>query len=266
MSVARAQRGGQHRRIRRDDQVFAKPALEPEAGHAKGLVLVVAVQVARVVRRLGDPPRHREALAVVDLLLHHGQARLVNQRARVAAHDEQRHEVLEHRRAPGQQHPAGAGRRLRAAQPEPVVLRDLADRDRQEAGQTRFGGQRVVVRLVEAPVADVEADREEPARRLEEEREVGLVDQRVELMLEPLDRARPDRRRPPVSPAWARRRRRADRRQSAPAHAAPAAAHRARRRCGPGAWRAPASAAASVVASSISCSSTSSVVSRSDRS
>ena len=40
------------------DQIVGQPALEAEAGHAEGAVLIVAVEILRVVRRLGDAPRH----------------------------------------------------------------------------------------------------------------------------------------------------------------------------------------------------------------
>ena len=65
--VAR-RRGGidhrrQRRRVRRDHQVLAEPALEPEPGHAEARVLVGEVEVAHVVRGLGDAPRDAAGLS-----------------------------------------------------------------------------------------------------------------------------------------------------------------------------------------------------------
>ncbi len=50
-----------------------------------------------------------------------------------------------------------------------MVLVDLPLGDRHEAGQARLAGEQVVAAAVEAVVADVEADQEEVARRVEEE-------------------------------------------------------------------------------------------------
>ena len=70
-------------------------------------------------------------------------------------------------------------RRQRSPELEPVLVRDLAGRDRQEARQPRFGGEGVVVRGVEPAVGDVEADREQLPLGVEEEAELGLLDQVV---------------------------------------------------------------------------------------
>ena len=59
---------------------------------------------------------------------------------------------------------------------------DVALGDREEARQTGLRGEEVVVARVQRAVADPEADREELARGVEQEREVGLAEQRLGLV------------------------------------------------------------------------------------
>ena len=98
-------RGGVHQQGERsgvgsDHEVVAEAALDPEAGHAEGAVLVVELQVAGVVGALGDAPGDVRLLAVGHLALDDHLAGLVEQRVAVAAHEQRRHQVLEHRARP----------------------------------------------------------------------------------------------------------------------------------------------------------------------
>ena len=127
----------------------ARPRLKPKARHAERLVLIVARAIRERVRRLRDAPRHAPLPAVFDLPAHARAAALVEQRAGIAAHQQQRHQVLEHRAAPRHQRGAAIDVGHQAAEVEPVVLRDVALGDRDEAGQPRFRGQQVVERAVE---------------------------------------------------------------------------------------------------------------------
>jgi len=82
-------RGGiDHRRQRRGVRCYhhfvAEPAFESQSGHAEVRVLVSELEIADVVRRLGHPPL----------------ARLPQQAAGGRAHDQFRHQVLEHRAGP----------------------------------------------------------------------------------------------------------------------------------------------------------------------
>ena len=156
-----------HAGVRRDDQVVGEPALEAEARHAERAVLVVELRVGLVVAGLRDAPRHAALGAVLDLALDDAAIGLVEQRPVVGRHHEQRHQVLEHRAAPRQQRRPAArrGRGQLPAEAEPVLLRQLALRDRHEARQPRLGGQQVVEAGVEPVVGDVVADREEVAPR-----------------------------------------------------------------------------------------------------
>ena len=120
----RARRLGRHhqrerRGVGRDHQVLGQPALEPEAGHAEGAVLVVEGGVDRVVARLGHAPGHAALAAVGDLPVHRRAAGALEQRVLVRRHHQERHQVLEHRAAPRQQRRLAAGavsRRPRANQ------------------------------------------------------------------------------------------------------------------------------------------------------
>ena len=140
----------QRRRVRRHDELVAQAALQSQPGDAEGLVLVGAVAIDEVVGRLRDAPRHAAGGGVVHLPADRQAARLVEQRVRVAPHHQQRHQVLEERRAPRQQHGRAAHARDRASEMEPVHLGHVALGDREEAGQPRLGREQVVVRRVEA--------------------------------------------------------------------------------------------------------------------
>ena len=91
------------RGIGRNDQVLGQPALEPQAGHAEGAVLVVEMGVDRVVAGFRDAPGHPALPPILDLPGHRRLAGLVEQRVLVGRHHQERHQVLEHRTAPGKQ-------------------------------------------------------------------------------------------------------------------------------------------------------------------
>ena len=108
------------------------------------------------------------------------------------------------------------GGRERASELEPVLVRDLPDRDRDEARQPRLRGQRVVVRRVEPSVGDAEADREEPPLPVEQESELHFLD---EVVGEPGEPRRPARSGLRLPCATARLRRAARARRSRPSSA-----------------------------------------------
>ncbi len=191
---ARRDHRRQRRRVRRDHEVFREPALEPQAGHAEGAVLVVEVEVAAVVGGLRDAPRDAALLAVFDLPPDHRPVRLVEQRPAVAAHDEERHQVLEHRPRPGDERAAPVHGRELAAEVEPVLLRRVALGDGDEAREARFRRQEVVVRVVGLPRGDVVADAEDLALLVEEEAEVHPLEKLAAAPRQPAQ-ARQQRRR-----------------------------------------------------------------------
>ncbi len=157
------------RSVRRDDQVLREPALQPQPRHAERAVLVVETRVDGVVAGLRDAPRHATLAAIGDLPVDGRTAGLVEQRALVGGHHEERHQVLEHRAAPGQQHRLPARRREQASQREPVLLRQAPLRDRDEAPEARLRREQVVIARIAPPLRDVVADRQQVPRRVVQE-------------------------------------------------------------------------------------------------
>ena len=140
------QRGG----VWRDHQFVGQPPSQTEARHTERAVLILTGAVSERVCRLRDTPRHASLAAVLDLSEHTGTAALIQQRAGERAHQQQRHQVLEHRPAPGHQRGAAVDARDQTAEVEPVMLRHVAFGDGDEARQTRFGCEQVVERVVES--------------------------------------------------------------------------------------------------------------------
>jgi hypothetical protein len=159
----------QRRRIGGDHQILRQPALEPEPRDAEGAVLVVELGVDAVVAGLRDAPGHAALLAVGDLPGHRRAVGLVEQGVVVARHHQQRHQVLEHRAAPGQERGVAGGAGQQAAEGEPALLRQLALRNADEAGLPRLGGQQIVVARIAPPLRDVVADGQQRLRLVEQE-------------------------------------------------------------------------------------------------
>ena len=153
----------EHRGIGRDDQILGQAPFQPEAGNAECAILIVESGVDRVVAGLRHAPRHAALVPVRDLPRHRRVIRLVEQRVLVRRHHQQRHQVLEHRAAPGQQDRFAAGTGEQAAEGEPVVLRQLTLRNGDEAGEPCFRRQQIVVTGVAPPVAHVVTDRQQMA-------------------------------------------------------------------------------------------------------
>ncbi len=162
-------------RVRRDDQIVRKAALQSDAGHAERAVLVVRAGVLHVVRGLRDAPWSARRLRVLDLAADHRVVGFTQQRPRIAAHDEQRHEVLEHRRAPRHERAVRPDRRHEPPELEPVLLRHMPHGDGDEAGEPRFRREGVVVGRVAPPFGHVVADREQVPLAIEEKVELGRV-------------------------------------------------------------------------------------------
>ena len=83
--------------------ILLQSLLEPQARHAEGLVLVIAVGVLSGVGRLGDAPGQAQLPAVLDLPRHGRAARPVQQRPGQAPQEQPGHQILEHRPAPRDQ-------------------------------------------------------------------------------------------------------------------------------------------------------------------
>ena len=160
---------GQGRGIGGDHLVFGQPALQPQSRHAEGAVLVVELQVHGVVAGLRDPPGQAAVPAVSDLARHRRPGGLVEQGVRVGRHHQLRHQVLEHRPAPGEQDRLAAGAGECAPQGEPGLLGQLPLGDGDEHPQTGLRGEQVVVARVPTPLLHVVTDAEQSRRLVVEE-------------------------------------------------------------------------------------------------
>ena len=160
----------ERRRIGRNHAVFRQSALQAQARHAEGAVLIVEMHVHRVVTGFGNAPGQAARISVLDLSRHGCLVRFIEQGAREVRHHQQRHQVFEHRAAPRQQHRLAGGAGQQPAEREPAFLRQPSLRDADEAGQARFGREQVVEAGVEAPVLHVVADGQQmPIRVVEEQ-------------------------------------------------------------------------------------------------
>ena len=189
------------------DQVGGQAALEAKAGHAERPVLIVAVAIGKRVGRLRDPPRHVALPTVLDLASDAGAAALVEQRAGEVPHQQLRHQVLEHRAAPGHQRRAAVHVGDEASEVKPVVLRDVALGNGDEAGQPRFRRQQIVEGGVESSrtlgVGEAVPDREDAPPAVVQEVEPHGVGERGQPAGERPQRLRRTPAAPPASPSTA---------------------------------------------------------------
>ena len=125
-------------RVGRDDEILREAPLEAKPRHAEGAILVVEVGVRRIVAGLRDAPRDAPLRAVLDLATDNGLVGPVEHGAAICGHHDERHQVLEHGAAPGEESGVGAGGRHEAAEREPVILRHVSLRDADEAGEPRL--------------------------------------------------------------------------------------------------------------------------------
>ncbi len=160
---------GQHRRVGRNDQILGQAAFESQARHAERAVLVTEVRIRDIVAALGHAPGNAALDAVLDLPIHGSFAGLVEQCPIVSRHYQRRHQVLEHRAAPGQQHGLAADRGEQAPQRKPMILRQLSLCDRDEAAQPRFGRQQIIKAGIAPALVDVVSDGEQISRSVVEE-------------------------------------------------------------------------------------------------
>ena len=164
--LSRQQRQRESAGIRRDHQFLRQATLQAEPWHAKCAVLVVLGGVGQVVAGFGNAPRHVVSLRVRNLPRDHRLAGLCEQRARKHRHHQQRHQVFEHRAAPGEQRRGAFTRGEQATECKPAFLGDLPVRDRGKHPKTHFGREQIVVPAIALGFAHVVADREQMALRV----------------------------------------------------------------------------------------------------
>ena len=82
----------------------------------------------------------------------------------VRRHHQERHEVFEHRTAPGKKDRLSTGVREQAAQGKPALLRELPLRNPYETAESRFRSQQIVVTRVPPAAVDVVPDGQQMTR------------------------------------------------------------------------------------------------------
>ena len=127
------------------------------------------MDVNGVVAAFGNTPGNAALFAVFDLALDGSLIGLIEQRVFVGRHDQQGHEVFEHRAAPGNEHRFAAGAGEQTAESEPAFLRKLSLRDRDEIAQAGFGSEQVVIAVVAARGFHLIADGQQAAGFVEQE-------------------------------------------------------------------------------------------------
>ena len=162
---------GESGRIRGDDELVSQASLEPETRNAEGLVLVGALAVRERVRRFGDSPRHAARLRIGPLALHDHAAGFMEQRPGIAAGQEERLQILEHRGAPGHERRDSIHAHDEPAQVEPMALRHVALGDREEAREPRLRSEEIVEGAVQ-PAGTVRVGQAVPDR---EELPIGAI-------------------------------------------------------------------------------------------
>jgi len=128
-----------------DDQIVREPAFEAQSGNAEGAVLVVLLSVDGVVAGFRNSPGHPALPPVFDLPGNCGPAGLVEERALIRGHHQERHQIFEHGTAPGNEDRISANVREQAAQGKPALLRELPQRNPHEAAESGFRSQQIVV-------------------------------------------------------------------------------------------------------------------------
>jgi hypothetical protein len=149
--------------VRCNDNVVRQAALESKARYSEGVVLVVQLSVELVVAGLGNAPWHAALPAVLHLPLNDRAIGFVEQRSAVRWHDQQGHEVLEHRAAPGEQRRPAAGIGQHPSEAEPVILWKFSLGDCDKACESRLRCEQIIKAGVAPVIADVIPNRQELA-------------------------------------------------------------------------------------------------------
>ena len=135
--------------------------------------------MSRALYSDSDMPQGIPSLSPYSILPPHDQAiGLFKQTARRRAHDERRHKIFEHRARPRDKARTAVNRRQGAAEPEPVLRRNVALGDGDEARQSRFGREQIVEIGIETAVGAAITDRKKLAIGIEQKAEFHRVEHR----------------------------------------------------------------------------------------
>ena len=111
----------------------------------------------------------------MDLLFDCHAAALIHEGVGITFHEEGRHEVFEHRAAPGKQTARTVELRQWTGEIKPVILRHIAACDGDQAGDARFRSHQVVVIGIELTGLNVVANvKDMPLRIVQEAKGHGL--------------------------------------------------------------------------------------------
>ena len=163
---------GQSGCVGRDHPVFAETAFQPEARNAEIGILIGQLQIARVVGGFGYAPGQPKLRGVGDLTAHDQTVCLLEQASGRRSHDERGHQIFEHGSRPRDQRGAVRNGRRGAAEPEPMLCRNVPFGDREEAGEPRLGSQEIVTVVIERAFVDEISDRQQLPVVVEEKPEL----------------------------------------------------------------------------------------------
>ena len=171
----RRDRERQRGRIGCDDHVLAQAPAQAQRRHAEGLVAEAVVGIALGIGRFRYPPGHAIAGPVATLELDRHALAFAEQRLRPRPQQQARHQIFEHRAVPRQKRDPAMGRDDRPLEMKPMLRRDVAFGDREEAGDARLGCEQVVMVRIGAARARIVADIEQPALAVVKRAEVHGV-------------------------------------------------------------------------------------------
>ena len=155
--------------IGRDHDVVAQAAFQPEVGDTETGILKGLFDVAGEIAGFRHAPWHAQFAAVILLTADDQPVGVFEQAARRCAHDERRHQILEHRAGPRDQAGIAADGRQGAAEMKPVLGGHIALGDGDETGQPRFRGQQIVEIGIERTVGAAIANGEQLPVLIEKE-------------------------------------------------------------------------------------------------
>ena len=164
----------QRRRIGSDHQIAAQTAFERQVRDAERSILIDEVAIAEVVGAFAHAPWHSTFGAIGDLSPDRALVGLTEHRERKRAHNERRHQVLEHAPAPRDEGRLARGARERPPEMKPVLDRHIILGDGDEAGEPGLRREEIVIRRVECVRVLLIADGEQLPAPVEQEAEVHL--------------------------------------------------------------------------------------------
>src|SRR5882762_3140686 len=151
----------------------------------KCVILVISSVVELEIRRLGNSPGHSLSRRISLLRTHSGGSGTLEQRIGITTQPKRRHQEFEHRSGPRKQHRQSTIQRVRPAEQEPTLLRDILLGNGHKHSRARLGPQQVVASGMEMMSLDIEADRHQITSFVQQGAEVHVVGKLARLLREP---------------------------------------------------------------------------------